>query len=419
MEDLNYTPKSSFLKEFIARGYFYQCTDIEGLDKKFASETIIAYSGTDCTGKSLHVGHLIQVMVLRLLQKHGHKPLPLVGGATSKIGDPSFKDKARSLLSEEEIQENLEGIVHCMKKFIKFGNEKTDAELVNNSDWLMKIGYIEFLRDYGKHFSVNRMLGMDSVKTRLEREQSLSFLEFSYMLLQATDFAYLNKHKNCILQIGGSDQWSNIINGVDLARKLGLKDSFGLTTPLLTTASGAKMGKTEAGAVWIKEDMLSPYDYWQFWRNTDDRDVIRFMKMFTDLSLEEIASLENTEKNINNLKVILANEATKLCHGEEEAKKSEAIAASTFGGNRSGEGLPEFEILQSDLENGKALYEIMRESGVVETGAEAKRMIKSNAVKLDDNIINEEMKKVFTNDFVNNKLKLSVGKKKHIMLVLK
>ncbi|AZL15130.1 tyrosine--tRNA ligase [Rickettsiales endosymbiont of Stachyamoeba lipophora] len=416
----NHHFKSGFLKEFCARGYFYQATDLAQLDELFASKSAIVYLGFDCTAKSLHVGSLMQIMILRLLQKHGHKPIVLMGGGTTLIGDPSFKDQERKMLATTAIQENMDGMKQIFAKYIKFGSDTNDAKMVNNADWLCKLNYLEFLRDYGRHFSVNRMLTMDSVKLRLEREQSLSFLEFNYMLLQAYDFAYLNEHSQCQVQIGGSDQWSNIINGVDLSRKLALKECFGLTTPLITTAGGAKMGKTENGAVWLNGDMLAPYDYWQFWRNVDDRDVIKFLKMFTDLEVEKIDQLALETQNINELKKMLADEATKLCHGEEETQKARATAENTFGSAKSGEGLPEFELSKEELTDGRLLFDIIRAAGLTPNGAEAKRMIKSNAVKINDQPITEELYKVSVSDFVEEqKTKLSVGKKKHILLVLK
>ena len=414
----NFKPKSPFIKELITRGFLYQHVDIEELDNKMCNESVTAYIGFDCTATSLHVGSLVQIMIFRLLQKHGHKPIVLMGGGTTKIGDPTGKDEARKILTDEDIEKNMNGIKKAFEKFIKFGSGPSDAIMVNNIDWLSKINYLDFLRDFGRHISVNRMLSMDSVRTRLEREQNLSFLEFNYMLMQAYDFVYLNKHNNCILQFGGSEQWSNIINGVELCRKLGLKKAFAITTPLITTSFGKKMGKTEGGAVWLNEDMKSPYDYWQFWRNTDDADVMRFFKMFTDLNESELEEVNKIAvNNINEAKILLANEATKMCHGEEAAKQSYITAQNTFGGNKTGEGLPEFGINLSD--DGILLYEIMRDSKLAESGGEAKRLIKSGAVKLDDIAINDEFYKVAKNNFdTNEKIKLSVGKKKHILLKL-
>ena len=322
---------NKFLKEFKDRGYFYQCTNEAELSNLMDSEKIKAYIGFDCTAESLHVGSLLQIMCLRLLQKNGHRPIVLLGGGTTRIGDPSGKDKTRKILSEEEIEKNIKNIKDILKKFLDNNDPKTKPIFVNNYTWLKNLNYISFLRDIGKHFTINRMLTFDSVKLRLDREQSLSYMEFNYMILQAYDFLELNKKENCVLQIGGSDQWGNIINGVELIKRYSNKQSYGLTTPLITLATGAKMGKSENGAIWLDEKFLSAYDYWQFWRNTDDRDVVKFLKNFTDMKIEDIKKAEN--HNINDLKILLANETTSMLHGEDAAKNSEQAAKEAFSGN--------------------------------------------------------------------------------------
>ena len=337
---------NDFIREFKDRGFFYQCTDEVELSNLLNKESIKGYIGFDCTAQSLHVGSLLQIMCLRQLQKHGHQPIVLLGGGTTRIGDPSGKDKTRKILDESEIEKNIKSIELVLKKYLNTENKATSPIFVNNYSWLKELNYISFLRDIGKHFTINKMLSFESVKLRLDREQSLSYMEFNYMILQAYDFLELNKKHNCLLQIGGSDQWGNIVNGVDLIKRYSSKEVFGLTTPLITLASGAKMGKTESGAVWLDKNLLSIYDYWQFWRNTDDRDVINFLKMFTDLSLEKIEDIKN--ENINDLKILLANEATKMLHGEIETKKVEELAKSTFRENSTGEHLPSVKI-GSDL----------------------------------------------------------------------
>jgi len=329
---------NKFLIEFKERGFFYQCTGEDDLSKLLNKEKINAYIGFDCTAESLHVGSLLQIMCLRLLQKHGHRPIVLLGGGTTRIGDPSGKDKTRIILSEKEIEKNISNIEKILKNFLDDTNPKTKPIFVNNYTWLKNLNYISFLRDIGKHFTINKMLSFDSVKTRLEREQSLSYMEFNYMILQAYDFLELNKTKNCMLQIGGSDQWGNIVNGVDLIKRHSNNHVYGLTTPLITLASGAKMGKTESGAVWLDKRFLSSYDYWQFWRNTDDRDVLKFIKIFTDISTDQIEKTK--DNNINELKILLANKATEMLHGEQEAKNSEETAKQTFTDNSMGKNLP-------------------------------------------------------------------------------
>jgi len=409
-----------FIQEFIARGFYHQCTDLETLKELTAKQKITAYIGFDPTASSLHVGNLMQIMMLRLLQKHGHRPIVIVGGGTVKVGDPSGKDEMRKILSDQTIEDNMKGIRANISKFIKFGNEKNDALMLNNDTWLKDLNYLEFLRDYGRHFSMNRMLKFDSVKLRLEREQNLSFLEFNYMLLQAYDFVELHRKFDCRLQIGGSDQWGNIVNGTELNRRLEQKDIFGLTTPLITTASGAKMGKTANGAVWLSQELLSPYDYYQFWRNSDDRDVIKFLKLFTDLSLEEIDEYSKYEgAKINEVKKILAFEATKLCHGEDAANGAAETAIKMFEQNSISEDLPTLELKQDELEKSLPAYLTFFKAGLAESGGEARRLIRGNGAKVNDLVISDE------NTPINLSLcnsdgiiKLSAGKKRHALIKL-
>jgi len=408
-----------FIQEFQDRGFYHQCTDLESLASLTNQKQVVAYIGFDCTADSLHVGSLMQIMVLRLLQKHGHQPIAIVGGGTTKIGDPTGKDEARKLLTEDDIAHNKRGIQSVLEKFIKFGEADSDAMLVDNDDWLSKLNFIDFLREYGKHFSINRMLSFDSVKLRLEREQSLTFLEFNYMIFQAYDFVELNKRYKCRLQIGGSDQWGNIINGVELSRRLGSEELFGLTTPLITTSSGAKMGKTASGAVWLSAERLSAYDYYQFWRNTEDDDVVKFMKLFTDLSLDEIRKLDAEHKdNINNLKKILAFEATKICHGDKLAQEAEETAISLFEKGEVGGMIPEFFLSAEDLGDGMSAFKLFHIAGLSESGGEAKRLIKGKGAKLNNLVIDDENKMVTHADFVDNALILAAGKKKYIKIIL-
>ena len=340
---------NKFLKEFKDRGYFYQCTNEDELSNLMDNEKIKAYIGFDCTAESLHVGSLLQIMCLRLLQKNGHRPIVLLGGGTTRIGDPSGKDKTRKILSEKEIERNIKNIKNVLENFLENDDPITSPIFVNNYTWLKNLNYISFLRDIGKHFTINKMLTFDSVKTRLEREQSLSYMEFNYMILQAYDFLELNKKENCVLQIGGSDQWGNIVNGVELIKRYSNKPSYGLTTPLITLASGAKMGKSENGAIWLNKQLLSPYDYWQFWRNTDDRDVIKFLKIFTDLDNDKIENKKNND--INQLKILLANETTTMLHGKQAAKNSEQAAKEVFSGNSLGSNSPTIKINSRDMIN--------------------------------------------------------------------
>ena len=407
---------NKFLKEFKNRGFFYQCTNEEELSNLMDNEKIKAYIGFDCTAESLHVGSLLQIMCLRLLQKNGHRPIVLLGGGTTRIGDPSGKDKTRKILSEEEIEKNIQNIQNILKKFLDNDNPETKPIFVNNYTWLKNLNYISFLRDIGKHFTINRMLTFDSVKTRLEREQSLSYMEFNYMILQAYDFLELNKKENCVLQIGGSDQWGNIINGVELIKRYSNKQSYGLTTPLITLATGAKMGKSENGAIWLDKKLLSPYDYWQFWRNTDDRDVIKFLKNFTDMEIEDIKKVENN--NINDLKILLANETTSMLHGKEAAQNSEQAAKEAFSGNSLGSSLPSIKINSKNIDDKLDIIDLIILSKLEKSKSEIRRLIQGKAIKINDKIISDE-KLIITNKFFNeNYLKLSIGKKRHLKIEL-
>ena len=407
---------NKFLKEFKDRGFFYQCTSEDELSKLLDKEKIKGYIGFDCTAESLHVGSLLQIMCLRLLQKHGHRPIVLLGGGTTRIGDPSGKDKTRTVLSEKEIEKNIKNIEKILKNFLDIKEPKTKPIFVNNYSWLKGLNYISFLRDIGKHFTINKMLSFDSVKTRLEREQSLSYMEFNYMILQAYDFLELNKKENCVLQMGGSDQWGNIVNGVDLIKRHSNKQAYGLTTPLITLASGAKMGKTESGAVWLDKKFLSPYDYWQFWRNIDDRDILKFLKIFTDLSIEEIEKIKN--QNINELKILLANKATAMLHGEQEAKKSEETAKKTFNDNSMGESLPSISISKEELKKRMNVIDLIALSKLESSKSQIRRLIKGNGIRINNQVVTDE-KLIITKDlFQDNLIKLSLGKKRHIKIKL-
>ena len=407
---------NKFLTEFKERGFFYQCTGEEDLSQLLNKEKISAYIGFDCTAESLHVGSLLQIMCLKLLQKHGHRPIVLLGGGTTRIGDPSGKDKTRKILSEDEIEKNINNIEKILKNFLDKKDPNTKPIFVNNYTWLKNLNYISFLRDVGKHFTINKMLSFDSVKTRLEREQSLSYMEFNYMILQAYDFLELNKKRNCMLQIGGSDQWGNIVNGVDLIKRYTNNHVYGLTTPLITLASGAKMGKTETGAIWLDRKFLSAYDYWQFWRNIDDRDVLRFIKIFTDININEIEEIKNND--INELKILLANKATTMLHGAQEAKKSEETAKQTFYNNSLGDNLPSFSINKKKLSDKITLLDLVVLSKLESSKSEIRRLIKGNGIRINNHIVANE-KLVITKDFFKNKLiKLSLGKKKHIKVEL-
>ena len=407
---------NKFLKEFKDRGLYYQSTDDDGLSSYLDKNKIKAYIGFDCTAESLHVGSLLQIMCLRLLQKHGHQPIVLIGGGTTRIGDPSGKDKTRKILEEKDINRNIKNIEKILKKFLNDTDDKTKPIFVNNYDWLKQLNYISFLREIGKHFTINKMLTFDSVKLRLEREQSLSYMEFNYMILQAYDFLELNKIQNCVLQIGGSDQWGNIVNGVDLIKRYSGNSVFGLTTPLITLASGAKMGKTENGAIWLDEKFLSAYDYWQFWRNTDDRDVVKFLKIFTDLEIKEIDDIK--EKNINDLKILLANKTTEMLHGADEARKAEKAAKEAFSGNLDLDNLPSVEIEKKLITSDYNIIDIVLFSKLETSKSEIRRLIKGKAIKVNNEIINDENFKI-TPSIMNSKFfKLSIGKKRHIKINL-
>ena len=404
------------LNIFKNRGYFFQCTNEEALSKLLSNKKIHFYIGFDCTAKSLHVGSLLQIMCLRQLQKLGHTPVVLLGGGTTLIGDPSGKEESRKILTEDVIEQNVTSI---KKVFSSFLSNEGDNKVVyvNNKDWLKSLNYIEFLRDYGKHFTINKMLTFDSVKLRLDREQSLSFLEFNYMIFQAYDFMKLYETHNCLLQIGGSDQWGNIVNGVELIRRTKSKEAYGLTTPLITTSSGAKMGKTEKGAVWLDKELLSSFDYWQFWRNTDDRDVINYLKLFTELSEEEIEKLSKLDgANINEAKIILANEATKMLHGKEEAEKALETSKKTFDDKSFDENLPTLEIKKSELEKGISLKEMLIKIGFATSNSDFKRNFQNAAYKINNENVTDENQTLTIDNLDKDTIKLSFGKKKHHLI---
>jgi tyrosyl-tRNA synthetase len=408
--------KSAFLKIMIERGFIHQMTDKEGLDSECFSSSITGYIGFDCTAPSLHVGSLIQIMMLRWFQKTGNKPIVLMGGGTTKIGDPSGKDAARPVLTSQIINDNKDSIKTIFEKFLNFGKEQNSALLIDNSIWLDKLNYISFLRDFGSSFSINKLINLDSVKIRLEREQNLSFLEFNYSLLQAFDFLKLNQEYNCQLQMGGSDQWGNIITGLDLVRKKNSRQAFGLTSPLLTTSSGAKMGKSANGAVWLNENQLSNWDFWQYWRNTEDLDVIKFLKLFTELPMQEIEKLEKLKgSEINEAKIILANEVTKLCRGEKEAERASNAAINTFSKLQNDDALPNKTILEAKI----SIIDALKVLDFVKSNGEARRLIRGNGARVNDIIINDEHFVLSNDHFKDYRAKISSGKKKHGLLVLK
>ena len=409
--------QETFLTEFEKRGYFSQCTDRPGLSELMLKGKIKAYIGFDCTAPSLHVGSLMQIMCLRLLQKYGHQPIVLLGGGTTLIGDPSGKEETRKILNKKDIDKNIKSIENVFKIFLKSKNSKTKPIFVNNYAWLSKLNYINFLREIGKHFTINKMLTFDSVKLRLEREQSLSYMEFNYMMLQAYDFYELNRRYKCILQMGGSDQWGNIINGTDLIKRKDKKLAYGLTTPLLTLSSGAKMGKTEKGAIWLNKKMLSPYDYWQFWRNTDDNDVFNFLKLFTDLDLEQIDSLKNNGQDINKVKILLANEATTMLHGIKAAKDSEITAQKTFVDKSIGKDLPIIKVKKNTIAKGINIFDLVLQTKLANSKGEIRRMIKNNGLKINNEVLKDETKIINQNNFdENNNMKVSHGKKQHVIV---
>ena len=412
--------KSSFLINAQQRGFIYQCTDLVNLDKLLCEKSVSAYIGFDCTAPSLHAGSLISIMLLRLLQACGHKPIILMGGGTTKIGDPSGKEESRKLIDQRTINKNMRDIKKNFSSFLKFGDGPTDATIINNADWLDKLKYIPFLRDYGQHFSINRMINFDSVKLRLKRQQTLSFLEFNYMIFQAYDFLELSRRMDCQLQMGGSDQWGNIVNGIELSRRADNREIFGLTTPLLTSASGVKMGKTAAGAIWLNKELFSSFDYWQYWRNAEDKDVFKFFKLFTDLSLEKIEEIEKDSLiSINDAKKLLATEITKLCHGEKEAQACKLSAESIFEEEGNVSKLPRVTFSKNRLKKGVPAFLLFKEVGLVSSGAEARRLIKGGGGKINDQLINEETQLITiaaldTDGF----LKLSAGKKRHLLIEL-
>ncbi len=405
--------QSQFLQTLSERGFIHQCTDMDALDAQLQSAVVPAYIGFDATADSLHVGNLLGIMMLRHLQNSGHKPVVLMGGGTSRVGDPSGKDTARQILTADDIDRNMQGIKKIFAQFLTFGDGATDAVMVNNDDWLKDINYIAFLRDYGRHFSVNRMLSFDSVKLRLDREQPLSFLEFNYMLLQAYDFMELNRTSGVCLQMGGSDQWGNIVNGVELTRRVSGVQVFGLTVPLLTTASGAKMGKTAAGAVWLNTEKLSDYDYWQFWRNTEDADVGKFLRLFTELSISDITALENLQgADINHAKNALANACTAMCRGAAAATKAEQTAMQTFTQGGIGDDLPTVQKSASEMRAGIGVLHILTEFGFTQSNGDARRQIQGGAVKINDVKIAAVGYHITTTDVVNGVVKVALGKKK-------
>ena len=408
----------TLLEELELRGFIHQCTDSDKLNSTLKDELITFYIGFDCTAKSLHVGSLMQIMMMRIFQKYGHTPIVLIGEGTTKIGDPSGKDQSRKMLSGQDIKLNSKNLIKVFDKYLD-KTLKNKPIFSNNADWLENINYINFLRDYGKHFTINKMLSFDSVKLRLDREQSLSFVEFNYMILQAYDYLELHNRHNCKLQIGGSDQWGNIVNGIELIRRDSSKEVYGLTTPLLTNAKDEKMGKTVDGAVWLNEDMLSPYDYWQFWRNVDDRDVFRFLKLFTDLDIVEINDLENKQGlDINNIKVLLANSATEMLHGKDNAILSEKTANDVFKNEGSSENLPSINV-KFNKNIDIYLNEQIVEVGFTSSKSEARKLIKNSGVKINRVLVSDELKTLSINDFDNNKeLLVSVGKKKHFIIKL-
>ena len=416
---MTYQPRSDFLHELKQRGFIQDCTDMQGLDERLLKGVLPAYIGFDCTATSLHVGSLVQIMMLRWLQKTGHKPVTLMGGGTTRIGDPSGKDEARQLLTDEKIAENMAGIKSVFAAYLTFGDGATDAIMPNNDEWLRELNYIDFLRDYGRHFTINRMLTFDSVKLRLEREQPLTFLEFNYMLLQSYDFMEMNRRMGVGLQMGGSDQWGNIVNGVDLTRRVNGNEVFGLTTPLLTKSDGSKMGKTASGAVWLNEDMLPSYDFWQFWRNTSDADTGKFLRLFTELPIAEIEQLEALQgAELNDAKKILADEVTALARGREAAERAAATAAETFEKGGAGADLPRVALTADDLAEGLSAPQLFVRAGLAASGKEAKRLIQEGGARLNDEPLSDAGRMFSADDFAGGEIKLSAGKKRHALASL-
>ena len=411
--------KSELIRVFSERGYIHQATNLKGLDEKASQQIIPAYIGFDCTADSLHVGSLVQIMMLRALQRAGHKPIVLMGGGTTKVGDPSGKDAARPLLSDQDIENNKAGIFSVFEKYLTFGDGPGDAVMVDNASWLDELAYIRFLRDYGPHFSINRMMGMDSVRLRLEREQPLSFLEFNYAILQAYDFLELRRRYGCLLQMGGSDQWGNIVSGIDLTRRVDGQEIFGVTSALITTASGAKMGKTADGAIWLNEDRLPAFDFWQFWRNTEDADVARFLALFTELPMDEVNRLSALEgAEINEAKIILANETTTLCHGAEAAAAAMQTAQQTFAGSGVSEGLPQETIDAGEVESLGMIAALVK-VGFAKSNGEARRLIRGGGARLNDTAVTDEDFQLGAGDFIDGRAKISAGKKRHALLVIR
>ena len=415
---MTYRPKSEFMTVIMERGYLADCTDYQSLDEALSKGPVPAYIGYDATAKSLHVGHLMNIMVLRWLQKTGHKPITLMGGGTTKVGDPSGRDSERNLITAEAIDANIDGLKQVFSKLLTYGDGPTDALMLNNAEWLDGLQYLDFLRDIGRHFSINRMLAFESVKSRLDREQSLSFLEFNYMILQAYDFMELNRRYGCLLQMGGSDQWGNIVNGIDLTRRVLETEIFGLTTPLLTTSDGRKMVKSAGGAVWLNPDMLSPYEFWQFWRNTTDADTGKFLKLFTELPVEEcdrLGSLAGSE--INDAKIILANEVTGLLHGKDTAEAAAATAREVFEKGGVGDDLPTLSLAAQDVADGISVVQLIVRSGLAKSGKEAKRLIAENGARLDDKPLSDAGLILTAGDLASP-VKLSAGKKRHALVQL-
>ncbi len=410
--------RSEFMTTVTARGFMHQCTDTQGLDRVAAEGTIAAYIGFDCTAPSLHVGSMVSIMLLRHLQRAGHRPIVLMGGGTSKVGDPSGRNQTRKLMTEAEIDANMASIRKIFARFLNFGNGPGDAVMANNAEWLDRLGHVAFLRDVGQHFSVGRMIAMDSVRQRLENQQPLSFLEFSYMVLQSYDFVELGRRHGCVLQMGGSDQWGNIVSGIELARRIDGTQLYGLTTPLITTASGAKMGKTASGAVWLDEEMVSPYDYYQSWRNTDDADVGRFLRLFTELALDRVAQLESLEgAALNQAKGVLAWEATRLCHGKQAADQAAETARRTFDEGAAAAGLPTIELTRDELSAGVAAFELIRRAGLAASNGAARRLIRQGGARINDREVGDETRTVTLDDVTaEGVIKLSAGKKRHVLV---
>ncbi|MDF2687618.1 MAG: tyrosine--tRNA ligase [Microvirga sp.] len=411
------TPKSEFLKTLTERGFIHQCTDLAALDERLSAGPVAAYIGFDATADSLHVGSLVQIMALRWLQKCGHKPVVLIGGGTSQIGDPSFRDASRPLLDEEQIARNAAGLRQVFSRYLSFGDGPKDAVMVDNADWLDPLRYLPFLRDFGTHFTINRMLSFDSVRQRLEREQPLTLLEFNYMVLQAFDFLELSRHHGCVLQMGGSDQWGNIVNGIELGRRIDQRQLFGLTTPLITTSGGAKMGKTASGATWLNAERLSPYEFWQFWRNTEDDDVARFLRLFTELPLDEVHRLGQLKgAEINEAKQILATEATRLAHGEAAARDAAETARRTFEDGEHAAGLPSIDLPRSELDRGVTFAQLLVQAGLSASKSEARRLVLNKGARLNDAVLEDADLHVTAADLTEGALKLTAGRKRHVLV---